>query len=226
MRRLACMTVLGAATTAYADREPVRDDIVDLRHARSPEPLRFLGWTFDGRAVLHEAHYGFQDASCAPEASSSLVVAASNAVSESTGVLAPEVDDGFRWCSDAWPWRVSYTAASRAIRTEAAALASLGSLHPGALAEHPNPTLVHGDCWVHLATGPLGHHKTIGHVFTIGPKACIGNGHDLVVHDAEIVDIHASPDGHALAVTIDVTTLALDSYGAYVETVIVPTPTS
>lgn len=81
-----------------------------------------------------------------------------------------------------------------------------------------------GDCWVHLVTGALGRLRTISRVFTIGPKACITNGRDLGIHDARIVDVHASPDGRSVAVTVNVTTLSLDSYGSSLQTVVVATP--
>jgi hypothetical protein len=106
MRLLACAAVVAIASTAHAGPEPVRDDIVDLRHGRFPILLRFLGWTADGRAVLHEAQYGFQDASCAPEGSSTLVIVPASGASASIDVLLPEVDEGILDCGNAWPWRV------------------------------------------------------------------------------------------------------------------------
>lgn len=221
MRLLPCAAVVAIATTAHAGREPVRDDIVDLRHGRWPTPLRFLGWTTDGRAVLHEALYDFQDASCAPEGSSTLVIVSANAASVSLDVLRPEIDERVPYCSDGWPWRVPTDLASRAIRAESAALAALGPLQPGAPTKLPGLSLVHGDCWVHLATDTLGHQRTISRVFAIGPQACIANGHDLGIHDAEIVDMHASPDGRSVAVTVNVTTHSLDFYASFLQTVIV-----
>lgn len=224
MRFLTCVAVLAIGFTAYADPEPVRDDIVDLRHGRLPTPLRFLGWTADGRAVLHVAQYAFQDASCAPEGSSTLVIVPAKGTSVSIDVLVPEVNERIPYCSDAWPWRVPTDLASRAIRAESEALAALGPLQPATPTSVPEFSLVRGDCWVHLATGALGRRRTISRVFTIGPKACITNGHDLGIHDARIVDVHASPDGRSVAVTVNVTTLSLDSYGSSLQTVVVATP--
>jgi hypothetical protein len=221
MRVFAGVIVLAIASTAYADHEPVRDDIVELRHGRWPTPLRFLGWTADGRAVLHEAQYDFQDLSCAPEGSSTLVVVAADGNPVSTDVLQPEIDDRIPYCSDEWPWRVPTTVASRAIRAESAALAALGPLQPAAPANLPRFTIVHGDCWVHLATGVHGRRRTISSVFSIGPKACIDNGNDDSIRDARIVDMHASPDGRAVAVTVEVTTQSLDFYASFLQTVVV-----
>lgn len=221
VRLLACVAVIASASIAEAGGEPVRDDIVELRHGRAPTPIRFLGWTADGRAVLHEATYGFQDASCAPEGSSQLVVVPAKAAAVSIEVLQPELDERIPYCSDGWPWRVSTKLASQAIRAESAALAALGPLTPGVATKDPELSLVHGDCWVHLATGTPGHRRTISRVFTIGPNACIGNGHDLGIRDASIVDVHASPDGRSLAVTVSVTTHSLDFYASFLQTVVV-----
>jgi hypothetical protein len=224
MRLLACAAVVVIASTAHAGPEPVRDDIVELRHGRFPTPLRFLGWTAAARAVLHQARYGLDDASCAPEGSSTLVIVPATGVSVSIDVLLPEVDERIPYCSDAWPWRVPTGLASRAIRTESDALAALGPLQPSAQMPLPVLSLVRGDCWVHLASGTRGHRRTISRVFVIGPKACIDNGHDLSIHDARIVDIHASPDGTFVAVTVNVTTSSLDSYSSFLQTVVVATP--
>jgi hypothetical protein len=145
-----------------------------------------------------------------------------NGASVSTEVLQPEIDERVPYCSDGWPWRVSTKLASQAIRAEAAALSALGPLTQGVSATEPELSLVHGDCWVHLATGRHGHLRTIARVFTIGPNACIGNGHDLGIRDASIVDMHASLDGRWLAVTVNVTTHSLDSYASFLQTVVVP----
>jgi hypothetical protein len=85
-------------------------------------------------------------------------------------------------------------------------------------------SLVRGDCWVHLTTGPHGHQRMISRVFAIGPNACISAGHDLGIRDAWIVDVHASPDGRSLAVTVGVATHSLDFYASFLQTVIVATP--
>ena len=45
-------------------------------------------------------------------------------------------------------------------------------------------------------------------------------GHDLGIRDAQIVDVHASPDGRSVAVTVDITTHSLDFYASFVQTVV------
>jgi hypothetical protein len=60
MRELVVSLFLISAP-AFADPEPVRDDIVELRHARYPNRMTVLGWTADGRFVVHEASCGTND---------------------------------------------------------------------------------------------------------------------------------------------------------------------
>lgn len=223
MRLLACAIL---AVTSTATAEPVRDDITDLRHHRMPTPLRFLGWTADGRAVLHEASYGFQDDSCMPQGGSTLLTVRDDGTGDSIPLLQPVVDDDFVLCSDAFPWRVPTALASRAIRAEARALAALGPLQPGVPAKHPELSLVRGPCWLHLAARTHGHTHTIARVLTIGPETCVADGHDLGIRDAQIVDMHASPDGRSLAVTVNVTTQSMDFYDSFVQTVVVATPST
>jgi hypothetical protein len=99
-------------------------------------------------------------------------------------------------------------------------------LQPGLSIALADLSLIHGDCWVHLAIGARGHHETIARVFAIGPKACIDNGHDLGIKEARIVDMHASPDGRVLAVTVSVTTRSMDFSESFLTTVIVAAPPS
>jgi len=161
-----------------------------------------------------------------PQGGSTLLTMRDDGTGVSLPVLEPDVDDHFVLCSDAFPWRVPTALASRAIRTEARALAALGPLQPGVPAKHPEVSVVHGGCWVHLAARAHGHAHTIARVLTIGPKECVTDGNDLGIRDAQIVDIHASPDGHSLAVTVNVTTQSLDFYDSFLQTVVVATPST
>jgi hypothetical protein len=225
MRALAVLVGLAATVSvAFADGEPVRDDIVDLRHHRYPAPLRFVGWTGDGRAVLHVAPCGFEDGSGAPSCSASLVVVGADRGERATKVLEPEVDPSVAADGIALPWRVPPAMASRAIHDEAALFAAIGPLAPGAAMPTTALAVTYDSCWVHLAAGAPGSRRTIAPVLTIGPGACIANGHDLFVKRAGIVDVHASPDGRRLAVTVEIVTVSLDAYASSLKTVIVAAP--
>lgn len=208
------------ASPAFADGEPVRDDIVELRHHRLPEPFRFLGWTADGRAVMHVSQCGFQDASGAPECGAGLDVAEPDGSEHMTSVLEPEVDcrpDIDSVCGD-FPWRVSTMLASRAIRAEASALASLGPLQASASAATPVITASHTACSVSLVAD---RRRTIAHFVAIGPAMCITNGHDMGIRDVSIVDVHWSPDASKLAIRLAILTNSLDSYATFVRTLFV-----
>src|SRR5215510_4428720 len=90
--RLALLLLL-ASTLAFADHEPVRDDIVDLRHDRWPNRRVFLGWTADNRAVIHVASCGTFDGSGAPFCSSTLEVFGATKQSRT-----PLLDPTYRQC--------------------------------------------------------------------------------------------------------------------------------
>src|SRR5437870_4300767 len=101
---------------------PVRDDIVELRHRRTPNPYVFLGWTRDGRAVVHSAACGVNDGG-GPFCHSELDVIdgkgtqATKVLEPTCGKCDPNADD-FRW-------EVSPKLAAQAIRAERDALAAL-----------------------------------------------------------------------------------------------------
>jgi hypothetical protein len=207
--RLALLVLL-ASTPAFADHEPVRDDIVDLRHDRWPNRRVFLGWTADHRAVIHVASCGTYDGSGAPFCSSSLEVfdATMRSGRDGTDQLTPVLDPTCRHCdpdradadSPGPTWAVSTELASQAIHAERAALDALGTLQPSAAGTLPAIKIGGGVCRIDVLVG----QRRMTGVMEISPTDCVANGGESRFHDPRIRDVQLSPDRRMLAVTLTV----------------------
>jgi len=207
--RLALLVLL-APTLAFADHEPVRDDIVDLRHDRWPNRRVFLGWTADNRAVIHVVSCGTYDGSGAPFCFSSLEVfgATKRSGRDGTDQLTPLLDPTCRHCdpdradadSPGPMWAVSTELASQAIHAERAALDALGTLQPSAVGTLPAVKIGGGICRIDVLVG----QRRITGVMKISPTNCVANGGESSFRDARIRDVQLSPDRRMLAVTLTV----------------------
>lgn len=207
---LVALWVLLTSTLAFADHEPVRDDIVDLRHDRWPNRRVFLGWTADNRAVIHVVSCGTSDGSGAPFCSSSLEVfgATKRSGRDGTARRTPLLDPTCRHCdpdpasanSPGPMWAVSTELASRAIHAERAALDALGALQPSAVGTRPVVKIGGGLCRIDVLVG----QRRITGVMKISPTSCVANGGDSSFRDARIGDVELSPDRRMLAVTLTV----------------------
>jgi len=191
MRSLALVALL--STPAFAAPEPVRDDIVEIRHHRAPNRHTFLGWTGDNRAVSHISVCGMNDGGGWTCESKLEVVAGVHTTT--TGLLAPEYTND----TDAIPFAVSSAAAEKAIRTERATLDALGPLKPSA-PEVPVLFLTSDTCRVHLVAGK----RTLGTVLKYTPKQCILDGGNDSVHNATLRQVHVSPDHKKLVAIVTV----------------------
>lgn len=190
--RLALLVLLGS-TPAFADREPVRDDIVDLRHQRTPDRRVFLGWTADGRAVSHLSACGVSDGG-GPFCSSQLEV-----TGEAPRVLLqPECAEPCDPYTEGFHWSVPRTLASRAIRTERTALQALGPLHASTPGPRPAVEVRAKPCAIDVLVG----ERRIT-VDTLGAQ-CISEGGDASFRDAKLLGVELSPDLQKLAVRIEV----------------------
>ena len=200
--RLALLILL-ASTLAFADHEPVRDDIVDLRHDRSPNRRVFLGWTADNRAVIHVVSCGTYDGSGAPFCSSSLEVFGATKRSGRDGAdkFTPLLDPVRADADSPGPmWAVSTELASKAIHTERAALDALGTLQPSAVGTLPAVKIGGGICRIDVLVG----QRRITGVMKISPTNCVANGGESSFRDARIRDVQLSSDRRMLAVTLTV----------------------
>jgi hypothetical protein len=226
VRTFICLLVAAIATPAFADHEPVRDDIVDLRHQRIPNGRVFLGWTADGRAVEHIARCGSAEASGIPECGVWLEVTRQGHDSTRMPLLDPPTRcDLGPPCSDGtFPWTVPTEVASRAIRSERAALAELGPLQPSPAGPAPALTVVKDSCWVHLAAGTPSHLHTLAVVVAIDKRGCVADGGDSSVIAARLTGVQVSPDGGAVAATVFVESHDADLHSFNEITVVVAMP--
>jgi hypothetical protein len=197
--------ILLASTPALADPEPVRDDIVDLRHDRWPNRRVFLGWTADDRAVIHVVSCGTHDGSGAPFCSSSLEVfdATKQSGRDGTEQFTPLLDPSCRRCDadlSGPMWAVSTELASRAIRAERAALDALGPLQPSAVGALPVVKIGGGACRIDVLVG----RRRIAGVMKIPPAHCLEDGGESSFRNPRIGDVQLSPDRRMLAVTLGV----------------------
>ena len=74
MRALILVPLL-AATTAHADVQEAREDIVDMRKGRMPARVAALGWTEQGAFVYRETDCNYQDVADIPRCSVTIYVA-------------------------------------------------------------------------------------------------------------------------------------------------------
>src|SRR5882724_5311105 len=193
--RLALLLVL-ASTPAFADREPVRDDIVDIRHDRTPERRVFLGWTGDNRAVSHVANCGVSDIGI-PFCSATLEVA-HGMLPERTELLTPECAEPCDPLAGSFRWEVPARLARKAIRAERTALAELGQLQPSAHGALPKVTLDASSCRIDVLVGTQRTERALA----IDSERCsMGDGNEAF-RDAHVLSVRMSPDRLHLAVTI------------------------
>ena len=189
------LLLLLASTPALADHEPVREDIVDLRHDRWPNRRVFLGWTADNKAVIHVASCGTYDGSGSPFCSSTLEVFGATKPSR-TLLLEPR--EGV--ASQDSVWAVSTELASQAIHAERAALDALGTLQPSAVGTLPTVKIAGDACRVDV----LVDKQRITGVMKISTTQCFTNGGNGSFRKARLRDLQLSPDRRKLAVTLTV----------------------
>lgn len=194
--RFAFLLLVLLTSVAHAD-EPVRDDIVDLRHHRLPDRRVFLGWASDGRAVVHAVACGVNDAG-GPFCSSSLEVIGNRKV-ESVRVLEPSCGDSCDPFGETFAWSVPTELASQAIRAERAALAKLGALQPSATGPLPQVSARSDGCNVDVVIGD----RRVPKVLALG-KGCIREGGSESLVAAVVVGVQLSPDRRRIAVALRV----------------------
>jgi hypothetical protein len=211
MTRLVVIVLL-LSQTAVADPEPVRDDIVDIRHQREPKRRVFLGWTKDNRVAVHVAH--------CPETGGAVrcpvwfEVTAGRTTTRTdlfeAVCLACETGDGVAWS-------VPTALASKAIRAERAALDALGPLQPSAVGPKPkvDVKLVADECRVDLVIGK----KTLTGV--LEESSCLAKGGITSYWNAEVFSVEVSPDRSRLAVTIWMRTKTTEWFSDWDQVVIV-----
>jgi hypothetical protein len=178
------LALLLLATAAHA--QPVRDDIVDIRHQRSPQRRVVLGWTADNRFVVHVADCSYGDGRRA-YCTSALEVTDANGNSEHTALF--DLD-----CNPCEAKELPTDVAMIAIRAERDALRQLGNLKPSALASKPTLKMSGTECYLDLRVGTK-HVK-----FDLGTD-CI-NGGNSSLWGTQIQNVATSPDGGTLAITL------------------------
>jgi hypothetical protein len=211
MRLALLVLVLLASTLAFADQEPVRDDIVDVRHDRWPNRRVSLGWTADNRAVIHVVTCGRYDGSGAPFCASTLEVFGATKRSgrdwrdQLTQLLVPtcmECDPDRADVGSQGPtWAVSTELASQAIHAERAALDALGTLQPSAVGTRPAVQIGGDTCRIDVL---VGQRRITGVMEISPPTSCFANGGESTLRKARIRDVQLSPDRQKLAVTLTV----------------------
>lgn len=186
-----------AATAPLATAsEPVREDIVDIRHRRAPNRRTLLGWTADGKAVVHVVACGVNDGG-GPFCRSTLDVVGAKRT-QSIALLQPTCTacDPF---DESFAWLVSTELASQAIRTERAALAKLGPLRSSS-PEAPPRVAARGDgCSIDLVV----EARRVKNVFSLGAECLWAGGNDSW-SEVEVRDVQLAPDRAAIAVTVRV----------------------
>lgn len=194
--RLPLLLLVLLTNVAHAD-EPVRDDIVDLRHHRLPYRRVFVGWTADGRAVIHAVACGVNDGG-GPFCRSSLEVIG-NTKTESVPVLQPVCSDPCDPYGEPFIWSVPTELASQAIRMERTALAELGALQPSATGPLPQVSVRADGCKVDVMIGK----KRVPKVLALGDQ-CVYEGGSDSFQGVAVVGVRLSPDQRKIAVTLRV----------------------
>jgi len=216
--RFAVLLLLLASTPAFADHEPVRDDIVDLRHNRWPNRRVFLGWTATNQAVIHVAICSLDGAGGATCRSTLEVVSATRP--KATLLIEPPCNP----CDDPYgknfAWAVSTELASRAIRAERAALEALGPLQPSAVGTPPAVQVAADTCRVDLVVDK----RRIAGVLR-PTRRCLDDGGDNSFSGARLRNVQLSPDHRKLAVTFTVGARFLEWTDPIDVTVVVDAPT-
>lgn len=167
--------------------EPIRDDILDIRHERFPDRRVFLGWTADGRAVMHEAGCltQFDVLMC-----SVTLFAVGADGKRSEGISLLELNDNFA---------ISTEVASAAIRKERDALARLGPLAAGTT----SPALA---LTVSVECDGIVLRRRGKPLATLADMVCPGDLADAetpTVGNPRIRAVHDSPDGRSFAISVD-----------------------
>jgi hypothetical protein len=212
IRLVMIVLLLSQTATAIADSEPVREDIVDIRHQREPQRRVVLGWTKDNRIAVHVAH--------CPETGGEARCPVWFEVT--AGRKTTRTDLFYADClkcegGDGIPWAVPTELASKAIRAERAAIDALGPLQPSA--EGPKPKvevrMIDDECRVDLVIGK----KTLRGV--IQESSCLPKGGNISYWGAEFYSVEVSPDRSRLAVTIRMRTRAEEYFSDWDKVVIV-----
>lgn len=180
------LALLAVSTVAWADGEPVRDDIVDIRHGRMPDRRVFLGWTADGRAVAHQVLCAPQNDN--PRCEATLVVATERGAETTMLFSIGEVG-----------LDISTDLASRAIRAERDALAKLGPLTKGAVATDLGLTAEAGCDGVKIKRGS----QTLARPIAMTCPGELGDAETPSVSDARIRAVQVAPDHSRVAVSVD-----------------------
>jgi hypothetical protein len=173
--------------TTIAHAQPVRDDIVDVRHQRSPQRRIPLGWTADNRFVVHVADCNSGDGR-GPFCMSALELTDAGGKTEQITLFDVS-------CNPCERSEITTDLAMTAIRTERDQLRLLGTLTPSPLASKPDVKLTSTSCRLDL------RHGKRRLKFELGDR-CLFHGGSEAIEWASLLDVTTSPDGGTLAITV------------------------
>lgn len=129
--RVLILVPLFVATTAHADVESAREDIIDMRKGRMPSRTEVLGWTEDGAFVLRETDCNNQDVVGIPACSVTIHVGARGRTSAFSLFSLEWPDCGLGAGPGAGCWTITTEQASRFLKAEREVRERLGPLTAG-----------------------------------------------------------------------------------------------
>jgi hypothetical protein len=207
VRALILVSVLAAASSAHADVEAAREDIVDMRKGRMPAHREVLGWTEQGAFVFRESDCGYQDLSDQPYCHVTIYVA------ERGKTASYLLFNGWweigcgraEYAPPAECWKITTEQASAFIRAERELREKLGPLTAGTSIkrELANGTLT----VVRYEDQPADRRKAAIALLKNGrwkPLAVISSvetGSNTFIRKGPVIErVERSPDGESIAV--------------------------
>jgi hypothetical protein len=133
---LVVLASLAAVAVSPTDAPDARNDIVDIRHGRTPTRHRLLGWTIEGAAVMRDIECDVNDGSGIPFCRATITVAPLRGRAKTHVLLDiswPEFKFG---CTEAC-YPLAYRTALKFIRAEQRVLVALGPLAPAVKQTQP-----------------------------------------------------------------------------------------
>ncbi len=118
-------------STAHADVESARDDIVDMRKGRMPNRVAALGWTEQGAYVYRETECNWQDVVGMPACHVTIYVADRRRTQAFPLFSAEWSSECADTASSATCYAITTEAASAFLAAERKVMADLGTLTPG-----------------------------------------------------------------------------------------------
>lgn len=228
--RLLILGSLLAASTAHADVEEAREDIVDMRKGRMPSRVSVLGWTEQGAFVFRETECDRQDVVDAPACHVAIFVA-ERGKTRSFPMFSTEWPSDCREPADValGCWTITTEAASAFLAAERDLRARLGPLTAGTPIDRVLPA---GRLSVVRYEDQPADRRKAAIVLVKGGRwralkviSSIETGSNTFLRRAPVIErVERSPDGDSLAIVTASSYADTDYYWQQRGVDVVPVP--